>query len=36
VDNSTTITLDNIGDKVYFKAGEGGNTTLGALNGLVG
>ena len=24
----TTITLPNVGDKVYFRAGEGGNTTM--------
>lgn len=26
----TTITLTSVGDKVYFRAGEGGNTALGA------
>lgn len=30
---STTITLPNIGDKVYFAAGEGGNSTICSSEG---
>ena len=29
----TTITLPNVGDKVYFRAGEGGNTAMASSNG---
>ena len=28
----TTITLPNVGDKVYFRAGEGGNTAMASSN----
>ena len=33
IPNETTITLTNVGDYVYFKAGEGGNTGLGPTSG---
>ena len=29
----TTITLPNVGDKVYFRAGEGGNTAMASSTG---
>lgn len=34
IPNETTITLANVGDYVYFKAGAGGNKSLSIVDGL--